>query len=146
MLVRQIFRPTTSIYERALNEFNARIDQVASYSSEQKQQKEQEIKEYFDKTILPTPVCAEVTVEAEASRVQQPAGSEIDASLNLLRCYTYLLFDQKLRARMGLRGENIHVWRPIVGFAESDPSWVFNFQSIGLLHPFKLSAVCSGVT
>jgi hypothetical protein len=134
-----VFRPTASLYERALNEFNARIDQVASYSSEQKQQMKQEIKKYFDQTILPTPVCAEVTVEAEASQVQQLAASEIDVSLNLLRCYTYLLFDRKLRARMGLRGENMYVMRPIVGFAESDPSWVFNFQSIGILHPFTLS-------
>jgi hypothetical protein len=134
-----VFRPTTSIYERSLNEFNARIDRVEGYSVEQNQQMKQTIKEYFDQTILPTPVCAEVTVEAESSRVQQLADSEIDASLNLLRCYTHLLFDRKLRVRMGLRGENMYIMRPIVGFSESDSSWVFNFQSIGILHPFKLS-------
>lgn len=134
-----VFRPTTSIYDRSLNEFNARIDHVNEYSAEQKQQMKQEIKEYFDQAILPTPVCAEVTIEAESSRVQQLADSEIDAALNLLRCYTHLLFDGKLRVRMGLSGENIYIMRPIVGFSESDSSWVFSFQSIGPLQTFKLS-------
>jgi hypothetical protein len=68
------------------------------------------------------------------------ARSEIDASLNLLRCYSNVFFNQAFRVRIGLRGDVLPLsWRPTLGFAESDTSYTFDFHSTGSLKPYVIS-------
>src|ERR1044072_3238559 len=134
-----VLRPTSSVYERVLAEFTERINQVEKYDEQQKQELKYQIGAAFFQAFNNVATCAEGTVEAESSRVQKLAAREVESSLNLLRCYTHLLFPRDHRVKMGLRGETSYILRPALGFSTSDPSWTFNFQSIGLLQPFVVS-------
>jgi hypothetical protein len=134
-----VLRPVSGVHQRILSEFSDRIDKVEKFNEQQKQQTKEQISTYILQAFENVATCAEVTVEAESNKVQQHADAEVDASLNLLRCYTHLLFARDLRVKMGLRGETGYFLRPVIGFGESDSSWTFSFQSIGLLQPFVVS-------
>lgn len=95
----------------------------------------------FEDTVLPhyksSPTCAEVTLSAEQSRVTELVDSEVDASLNLLRCYTHLLFPRDARAFIGLKGAVTGNTRPCVDF--STDGFHINLQNVGMFFPYAMT-------
>ena len=133
------FRLFSTVQQKGLENLT-NITNTASMSEEQKTEQIKLLKETYETVFTPTRVCAEVTVEAEASRLHDLTTSEVDASLNLLRCYSNVFFDQAFRVYIGLRGDVLPLsWRPTLGFAESDTSYTFDFHSKGSLKPYVIS-------
>ena len=98
-------------------------------------------KHLFESTIFPhynsTPTCAEVTLDAEQSRVAELVDSEVDASLNLLRCYTHLLFPRDSRAFIGLKGAVSESTRPYVDFTKD--AFHVHLQKVGMFFPYEVT-------
>jgi hypothetical protein len=133
------FRLFSTVQQKGLENLT-NITNTAPMSEEQKKEQIKLLKETYETVFTPTRVCAEVTIEAESSRLHDLASSEIDASLNLLRCYSNVFFDQAFRVRIGLRGDVLPLsWRPTLGFAESDTSYSFDFHSKGSLKSYVIS-------
>lgn len=101
----------------------------------------QAVSELFASTVFPhytsSPTCAEVTLCAEKSRVSELVGSEVDASLNLLRSYTHLLFPRDSRAFIGLKGAVNGNTRPCVSFTSN--SFQTDLQIVGMLVPYTVT-------
>lgn len=98
------FRLFSTIQQKGLENLT-NITNTASMSEEQKKEQIKLLRETYEAVFTPTRVCAEITVAAESSRLHELASSEIDASLNLLRCYSNVLFNAAFRVRIGLRGD-----------------------------------------
>jgi hypothetical protein len=133
------FRLFSTVQQKGLENLTT-ITNTAPMTEEQKKEHINLLKETYEAVFTPTRVCAEVTIEAESSHLHDLASSEIDASLNLLRCYSNVLFDEAFRVRIGLRGDVVPLsWRPTLGFAESDTSYTFDFHSKGSLKLYVIS-------
>jgi hypothetical protein len=84
-----------------------------------------------------SPTCAELTLDAEHNRVTELVDSEVDASLNLLRCYTHLFFPKDARAFIGLKGVISESTRPCVDFTAN--GFHINLQKVGMFFPYTVT-------
>lgn len=64
------------------------------------------------------PTCAKITVDSERSHSDELAQERIEATLNVLRCYTHLLFRRDLRPYFGLVGAVRRFNRQAFSFSE----------------------------
>lgn len=97
----------------------------------------------YEEAVLPhynnSPTCAEVILDAEQNRVTEMVNSEVDASLNLLRCYTHLLFPREARAFVGLKGAVIGNTRPCISFTEDN--FHISLENVGMLMPYTVTPI-----
>lgn len=134
---RVTFRPITNQFiQNTLNRLNA-ITDTAPVPEHEIQQHRQTNRELVQSNFN-APTYGEVNISAEQGKLPQLVDTEVDKSLNLLRCFTHLLFPRDFRALIGLRGDVIRVMRPCVSFA-GELAMSINFQSIGGLQPYVLT-------
>jgi hypothetical protein len=132
------FKSGNEIVDYTKGEFHARIDANASSEEDKAVQKaliDQRVPPLFN----PNSVAAMVSVDGESSRVKDLAEEEIETSLNLLRCYTHILFSHGLKVKMGLRHTTGYYLRPSMGFSSTDKSWTLESNNVGVNHNFELS-------
>lgn len=132
------FKTDREVIDYTRDEFHKRIDANVS-SEEAKAGQKALIDEHVPTLFNPNSVAAIVSVEGESSKVKDLAEEEIETSLNLLRCYTHILFSRGLRVKMGLRFTTGYYPRPSIGFSATDESWTLDFNNIGVNHNFELS-------
>jgi hypothetical protein len=135
------FRKTSDIRKRTVREFERRLNFTPT-SYEEKLKREKKFGGKLDGVYGSAIVCAELNLEAESLRLPKLLDSEIDASLNLLRCYTHLLFSRSYKIRIGLEGELIYAGRETLSFPKdgSELSMITHSRSIGSLQPYRLTA------
>lgn len=132
-----IFRKTSDLREQTVRDLNNRL-----YPSLISDKQKENLSNELDRVYGEAAVCAEVVLEAESSRLPQLVDSEIDAALNLLRCYTHLLFSRSYDVRIGLEGEVLYSPRKTLSFSEHEPkpSITTHSRAIGSLAPYQLTA------
>jgi hypothetical protein len=132
------FKTGKEIVDYTKVEFHTRIDANAS-SEEDKAGLKALIDQQVPQIFISNSVVAKISVEGESSKVKDLAEEEIETSLNLLRCYTHVLFSHGLRVKMGLRHTTGYYFRPSMGFSSTDESWTFESNNVGVNHNFELS-------
>ncbi|HKQ06407.1 MAG TPA: hypothetical protein VJ464_14830 [Blastocatellia bacterium] len=131
-----------SHFEASFREKISEYVNITSNSDEEKAGIIQSINTNIVPLFSMAPTCAEVVVESEASRSPELIDSEVDASLNLLRMYTHLLFARDTRPLVGLRGSVVSAPRPCFLFTDvlkDDQEFSFNIKKVGLLVPYSLN-------
>ena len=102
------------------------------------------IKEILEANLLSiyntAPTCAKLSIRGEKSRIPELVDADVDASLNLLRCYTNMIFDRGARAYIGLRGTVFRAPRPCLIFASEGEEHMANVQNWGILFPYQLDS------
>lgn len=132
------FKPNSEPFIKSTLDRLYAIADTAPSPRDEIQQHKQTLNMLIRSTYI-SPTYAEVNISAEQGKVAQLVDAEVDASLNLLRCYTHLLFSEDSKTLIGLRGDVVRVMRPCVSFSgESQDS--INMQSIGALQPFVLTS------
>lgn len=115
-----------------------RINQNASGEAEK-----EALKTMMEAQVSPqlrlSPVCGKVVVKAESSKVWTLVEEEIETSLDLLRCYSSVLFPWNLRMGIGLIHQCGYYFRPVIGFSKSDPSWTVDAKNVGIEQQFVLT-------
>jgi hypothetical protein len=134
------YKTGKEVVDYTRGEFHKRIDANAS-SDEGKAGQKSLIDQQVPPLFNPNSVAAMVSVEGESSKVKDLAEEEIETSLNLLRCYTHILFSHGLRVKMGLRHTTGYYLRPSMGFSSTDESWTLDSNNVGVNHNFELSKV-----
>lgn len=135
---RVTFRPNSAAFlEESVGRLNA-ITDTAPMPEPAIQQQKQLNQELVRSLFGSAPTYAEVAARAEEGRLPLLVDAEVDASLNLFRCFTHVLFPREFRAQIGLRGDVVRVMRPCLSFAEEAGSSL-NGQSIGNLQPYALT-------
>lgn len=136
---RVYFRPYTSV-DKLLREAVFHVVEVSPNPEEEKPK----FKELIESNLLAlyamAPSCAQLTLKGEESRIPELVDADVDAALNLLRCFTNLLFDRGQRAFIGLRGTVFGADRPCFILAPEEERFIANVQKTGMLFPFRLNA------
>lgn len=136
-----------NVYFHPFTSINKLLRELTHYHIDLSPQSEEEktkIKELVENNLLSiygtAQTCAELTVKGEKTRIPELVDADVDASLNLLRCYTNILFDRDARAYIGLRGSVFRAARPCFIFASEEEAYTANIQNIGMLCPYKINA------
>ncbi len=128
------FRP----YSKVAPSIKQKLAQALSNKSNTQREATDQI---YEEAVLPhysnSPTCAEVILDAEQNRVTEMVNSEVDASLNLLRCYTHLLFSREARAFIGLKGAVLGNTRPCISFTEDN--FYISLENVGMLMPYTVT-------
>ena len=129
---------TASVIPSVLERSALSID-VSSSSAHVKEGTKQTVWEVMSHNFGETKTCAELTVDAEVSRLPLIVDDEVDAALNILRCFMSFLFPRGSRNYIGLRGEIISTWRPCLGMTADIGAWNLNLQQIGAMYAYELT-------
>src|SRR5436853_5029480 len=134
------FHPFTSIDKLLRELFLHSIDMNEHTSAEEIPKLKEVIETNIFSIYSTAPTCAELTIKGEKTRISELVDADVDAALNLLRCYTNLIFDRGARAYIGLRGTVFRAARPSFIFTSEENEWLTNVQATGMLFPFQLDS------
>jgi hypothetical protein len=133
------FEPMASALARLQEPMTDVIDGTASPENDKANMKQVLRDAIIPQLYATAPTCASVEVTGEGDRVHQIANVQVDASLNLLRCFTHAFFPLDHRAFIGLRGSVVEAKQPCLSMS-LESAFVFNVQSVGAFFPYVLDA------